>query len=105
MPSWRAASVTVSVSVAPDRRSSSSATRAGSPSPGQRGNGDRRRALAGGGLRQQMLARVGVEQVDLVPDLDDVAGVAGVDAEIGQDALDVVGLGRRVGIAKCRAHG
>ena len=64
---------------------------------GNRRYGDRRR-LGVSTVGKQPRPVAFVEPVDLVPDFDDPLAVAGIDAEIGQDALDILGLRGGVGI-------
>ena len=49
-------------------------------------------------LGQKPVAMGLVEQVDLVPDLDDAAGIGGVHAEVGKDLLHILGLGGGIGV-------
>ena len=67
------------------------------PLAGHGRNGDGRTPRFGA-FGEQPRAVGLVEQVDLVPHFDDTLGIMGVDAEIGENALDVLGLRRRVGI-------
>src|SRR3984885_9292964 len=60
------------------------------PFPCRRGNGERR-SLSRFVLLSERGARVGVQQVDLVPGLNDTIGVIG-DANLVQNRLDIMGL-------------
>ena len=65
------------------------------PVAGQRRDRQCRRRVERGplALLEQLGAMIRIEFVDLVPDLDHPIAVQRIDAELGEDRLDVVGLG------------
>src|SRR4051794_8053508 len=62
------------------------------PFAGDGRDGDRRAFLRVGAFREQALAVGRVDQVDLVPDLDNMGMIRSIDAKVAEDTLDIVGL-------------